>query len=114
MNYNECTIEELVKYSNSFKIGIYYDTAQFAQFIYDKLIERFKEMGCLEKCYVSSNGVGYIKLNNGIIYRLVKTNINYRGYRFDKIYYQKGIDNNILNDIIIPQLYGCNLYKIIY
>ena len=100
----QCEVEELVEWSSRLDIGIYYKTFGWAQFVYDKLLEHFKDLDCLVRAYVDKYGNGIIQLKNGTVYHFIKNNETARGYKFHKVYMQDGIDDDIINTIIEPSI----------
>ena len=58
----QCGVEELVEWSSRLDIGIYYKTFKWAQFVYDKLLEYFKELDCVVRAHVNRYGNGIIQL----------------------------------------------------
>lgn len=104
MNYNKCTIKELVKDSNYFVIGVYYKNDHFAFSIYNKLIDKFEKQNILASAYIW-HSMMFITLCNDVVYIILKASYDTMRYNFDRVYYEKGIDNNIIDNIIAPCLY---------
>ena len=109
----ECTIENLVRYSSNFYIGIYYKTFKWAQFVYDKLLEHFKKLDCVARASIEKNGFGFIVLKNGTIYQILRADGTSRGYKNNIVYMEKGIDEDTFDSAIAPSLMSYkNLYMV--
>ena len=97
----ECTIEDLVRYSSNFYIGVYYKTFKWAQFVYDKLLEHFKKLDCVARTSVEKNGFGFIVLKNGIIYQILRADETSRGYKNNIVYMEEGIDEDTFDGSVL-------------
>ena len=98
----DCHITEWTQQSSMQVIGIFYRTSKWAKFVYDTLVKYFSEQGCLEKAYVHRCGCGEIILKNGTIYRIIKADEKALGRRFNTVYIEWSVDEDIINEVIIP------------
>lgn len=98
----DCSISELVQQSSIQVIGIFYRTSKWAKFVYDMLVKYFSEQGCLEKAYVFKGGCGEIILKNGTRYKILRADETALGYRFNAVYIEWFVDEDIINKVIIP------------
>lgn len=84
----------------SIEIGIYYKDIEWKKNIYAKLLREGRmcfSLHSLSEHYIRFND-HYLTMG---IYFLPANNSS-RGYRFDKVYYQEGISDDIKTQVIFP------------
>ena len=82
------------------KTGIYFKDYNWAKNYFSYLLETTKDIVYTQK----NNHKFFIQYANKDTVTFVVANDSARGYRFDKMYLQEGIDLHIYNCIIAPKL----------
>ena len=81
----------------SFNIGIFYLDKGWREKIYEDLVDRLKDGHIINRRTKEC-----ILLDGGTYIRFLPVTSAARGYKFDKIYYQKDVSEEELNTIIRP------------
>ncbi len=84
----------------SIKIGIFYKDIEWKKNIYAKL--KKQAMDCLSLYSLGENMICYRDHYLTIEIHFVYANESNRGHRFDKVYYQEGISDDIKAQVIFP------------
>ena len=106
-----CNVEELIEHSCNFTIGICYRHTDWAQFIFDLLVKRFKRLDCLYYAY-AGDGYGYVCSKNGVKYIILNVDCAL-GYRFDRVYVEQNIDDNDIDNIVYSTILAGGVYKVV-
>jgi len=89
----------------SIRIGIFYNNKEWAE---QKLEEIYKDIansnGSGTCRRLRCEGIGMIDLGNGSYIKFVPADDHSRGHRFNRIYYQEGVDEEFLIHRVYPAL----------
>lgn len=96
--------KDLLEYGVEYSIGIFYKDLSWAKSIYKILYRKLNA-----SIYTSRNNMRDmdIVLYGGIRYKFVNaTADDALGYRFNRVYIQDGISQDIIDNIIMPSLFN--------
>ena len=85
-----------------FYIGIFYQDENWAKQLYDEIIEDLKAHNLFDSRLSRFGYDKYITVNPYYHIKFVPANTRARGNRFNRVYYQKGIDKEVINTRIYP------------
>lgn len=86
-----------------FYIGIFYQDEKWAKQLYDEIIEHLKANNLFDSGLSKfSKDYKYITINPYYHIKFVPADNRARGYRFNRVYYQKGIDKEVIDTRIYP------------
>lgn len=92
----------LLGYISHFNIGIFYKDLQWRDYIFERIKNEALECETLK--YYGKNKICFSDHYINIYIHFCTTDERARGRRFDRIYYQEGIDEDIVLRVIRPLL----------
>lgn len=94
--------QEFINYGTCYNVGIFYKDNNWASEIYDII---FRKVNAAVRNSRKAHGIMDIILYGGIRYQFVKAGDSARGHKFNKVFIQEGISQDIINNVIMPCLY---------
>ena len=85
-----------------FYIGIFYQDERWAKQLYNEIIEHLKANNLFDSRLSRFGYDKYITINPYYHIKFVPADTRARGNRFNRVYYQKGIDKEIIDTRIYP------------
>ena len=94
---------EFINYGTCYNVGIFYKDIEWARNIFDILYKKLE--AAILNARKSRTGIMDIVLYGGIRYQFVYAGDNARGHKFNKVFIQEGISQDIIDSVIEPSLY---------
>lgn len=93
--------DDLLRYGVEYTVGIFYKDISWAKSVYDILYRKLN--AAIHTCRRNRYHMD-ITLHGGMRYLFIHADANARGYKFNRIYLQPGINQDYIDDIIVPSL----------
>ncbi len=92
----------ILQYMTKTEIGIFFKDTQWKDRIFEKLVKDATECSSIQ--YIKRNEICFSDMFIYIRIRFCSANESARGHKFDRIYYQYGINEDTLSMLIKPML----------